>query len=236
MGSTDTDFATSMVEFEYTQQSGDLRVPISILDDDVFEADEEFTVVLSESPDHPLPPGVQIGQDRDMVKIRIRNDDEQAVVGLSSDTYTVREDEGSLTIPITNYGGGLAPGVPLNLRVRTIDGTAGDLVDIMAVDEQIELNDQIKTKDISIQIVDDSSKDGDKTFEFVLSAVGSLPFGVTTSAIIRATVTIVDDESPARIGFESTTYSVIENKKSVTVTIRNFGGDLASRYHGDPDP
>ena len=229
MGDTGTDFATSMVDFEYTQQSGDLRIPISILDDDVFEGDETFTVVLSASPDHPLPPGVQIGQDRDMVKIKIENDDEQAVVGLSSGTYTVREDEGSLTIPITNYGGGLAPGVPLNLRVRTIDGTAGDLVDIMAVDEQIELNDQIKTKDISIQIVDDSSIDGDKTFEVVLSPVGSLPFEVELDPEgVTATVTIVDDESPARIGFESTTYSVIENKKSVTVTIRNFGGDLAA--------
>ena len=36
-------------------------------------------------------------------------------------------------------------------------------------------------------------------------------------------VRIVDNDNPARIGFENSTYEVIENREMVTLTVKNLG-------------
>ena len=224
-GSTDFGSRTA-VEFKLDDQDETVEVTIPIFDDNLFEADETFNVVLSVDP---LPFAVELASNRTEAVVTIVNDEEPVRIGFDSDAYFVREDQDRLMIPVTNLGADLAPGTMVDLRVRTIDGTAVDIVDIISVDKQIELSHQAETVMVPIEIVDDSTIDGNKTFEVELSAVGSLPSGVILdSERERVTVTIVDGEGPAAsIGFESTTYSVVEGQGNVTLAVRNFGGDLA---------
>ena len=222
-----TDFgARTAVEFELDDQDETVEVTIPIFDDNLFEADETFNVVLSVDP---LPFAVGLAANRVTAAVTIVNDEEPVRIGFDSDAYFVREDQDRLMIPVTNLGADLAPGTMVDLRVRTIDGTAVALVDITSVDKQIELSHQAETVMVPIEIVDDSTIDGNKTFEVELSAVGSLPSGVILdSERARVTVTIVDGEGPAAsIGFESVSHSVVEGQGNVTLAIRNFGGDLA---------
>ena len=224
-GSTDFGSRTA-VEFELDDQDETVEVTIPIFDDNLFEADETFNVVLSVDP---LPFAVGLASNRTEAVVTIVNDEEPVRIGFDSDAYFVREDQDRLMIPVTNLGADLAPGTMVDLRVRTIDGTAVDLVDITSLDKQIELSHQAETVMVPIEIVDDSTIDGNKTFEVELSAVGSLPSGVILdSERARVTVTIVDGEGPAAsIGFESVSHSVVEDQENVTLAVRNFGGDLA---------
>ena len=224
-GSTDFGSRTA-VEFELDDQDETVEVTIPIFDDNLFEADETFNVVLSVDP---LPFAVGLAANRETATVTIINDEEPVRIGFDSDAYFVREDQDRLMIPVTNLGADLAPGTMVDLRVRTIDGTAVDIVDIMSVNKQIELSHQAETVMVPIEIVDDSTIDGNKTFEVELSAVGSLPSGVILdSERARVTVTIVDGEGPAAsIGFESVSHSVVEDQENVTLAVRNFGGDLA---------
>ena len=224
-GSTDFGSRTA-VEFELDDQDETVEVTIPIFDDNLFEADETFNVVLSVDP---LPFAVGLASNRTEAVVTIINDEEPVRIGFDSDAYFVREDQDRLMIPVTNLGADLAPGTMVDLRVRTIDGTAVALVDITSLDKQIELSHQAETVMVPIEIVDDSTIDGNKTFEVELSAVGSLPSGVILdSERARVTVTIVDGEGPAAsIGFESVSHSVVEDQENVTLAVRNFGGDLA---------
>ena len=224
-GSTDFGSRTA-VEFELDDQDETVEVTIPIFDDNLFEADETFNVVLSVDP---LPFAVGLASNRTEAVVTIINDEEPVRIGFDSDAYFVREDQDRLMIPVTNLGADLAPGTMVDLRVRTIDGTAVALVDITSLDKQIELSHQAETVMVPIEIVDDSTIDGNKTFEVELSAVGSLPSGVILDPErARVTVTIVDGEGPAAsIGFESVSHSVVEDQENVTLAVRNFGGDLA---------
>ena len=44
----------------------------------------------------------------------------------------------------------------------------------------------------------------------------------------RKEIRIIDDDDPAKIGFENSTYEVIENREMVTLTVKNLGGELIS--------
>ena len=54
--------------------------------------------------------------------------------------------------------------------------------------------------------------------ESVRLSFGTLPPGVTASGTTMTTITIIDDDPPVTVEFDSTTYSVAESK-SVTVTV-----------------
>ena len=42
----------------------------------------------------------------------------------------------------------------------------------------------------------------------------------------RKEIRIIDDDNPAKIGFENSTYEVIENREMVTLTVKNLGGEF----------
>ena len=160
-------------------QNSEMNVSIPIIDDAIFEIQENFFVELSNPPE-----GVDISTRR--VEIRII----ETGLGFRDSTSDIHEDAGSVTLTVifsTEFGNDLP------LMVSTSDGTA------IAGEDYTALNNQVVTlsnghKEVSFQvpILPDTLVEGDQNF--TVAIVSAPPPGLifqNQSTI----VTIEDDDS-----------------------------------------
>ena len=245
-----TDYtAINNMEIEYEFRLGRGRpvdVPITILATDnnfVLDEDKTFDVILKLKSDETLPPELFELFPAEGVRAEVVIKDNDAVIGFEETLITVREGEDANTrVTVVVLEGGLADGVEAELVLSSLDAFSDPSITAREGshfeglgDNRVSLSKTApSTQSPPITIRDDSTFDAPRVKYFFVDATSTfggdlLPQGVTLDPDrSRVEVRIVDNDNPARIGFENSTYEVIENREMVTLTVKNLGGELIS--------
>jgi uncharacterized delta-60 repeat protein len=199
----------AVVTFAPGQTQQTLVVPL--LDDDVAEGDEAFTVELF-SLDAPARFGAVTN-----ATVTLFEDD--ARVQFAAAEFAAGEADGAVTLTVTRAG--RAAGA-VTAAFAALPGTAVAGTDFTATNGILSWADgELGPKSVSVALANDSGTNGDVTFFVSLTnATGGAVIGPRSSA----RVTIFDDESPATAEFEAAAYSVGESDGQVTLVVRRSGG------------
>ena len=232
-------------EITLTSQTYTVDIPIEILatdNDFVVDEDKTFNVVLTVKDNVALPPEFAPFP-AEGVRAEVVIKDNDAVIGFEETLITVREGEDANTrVTVVVLEGGLADGVEAELVLSSLDAFSDPSITAREGshfeglgDNRVSLSKTVpSTQSPLITIRDDSTFDAPRVKYFFVDATSTfggdlLPQGVTLDPDrSRVEVRIVDNDNPARIGFENSTYEVIENREMVTLTVKNLGGELIS--------
>ena len=220
-----TSNGTAIAGSDYTARSGSFgwsdgataarTFTIPIINDSIVEGDETVNIALS----NPTG-GATLGSPKNAV-FTIK-DHEHGQVVLSSSTYTVNENGGSVTITIKRINGSDGS---LGVHYSTTNGTAVSGSDYNSRNGDKWWSDgDTSNKTFTIPIINDSIFEGNETVNIALS---NLRGGGQLGSPKDATLTIVD-QSPGQIRFTSSTYSVNENAGTASVAIERVGGTEGS--------
>jgi parallel beta-helix repeat protein len=137
-------------------------------------------------------------------------------IDLSSATYTVAENGGSVTITVNRTGGT----DPASVNYATSNGTATAGSDYTTTSGTLNFLAGQTTATFNVPILDDTLVEGNETFNVTLSSPSP---GATLGTQTAAVVTITDFE-PGHLQFNSSTGSVNEAGGSITITVTRSGG------------
>lgn len=224
-GEVSVDFATvngnATAGEDYTSNSGTLTfadgdttksVVIAILDDNIDEPNEDFTVGLSNVV------GATLGNDS--ATVTIVDDDNAGVLSIAS-TASVNENDGTVQVTVTRTGGSDGE---VSVTFNTADGTAVAGSDYTAQSGQtLTFANGVTSQTISIPILDDMVQESDEDFTISLSN----PTGGAILGNSLSTVTIVDDDNPGELNIAATA-QVDEDAGTVTVTVSRVGGSTGA--------
>lgn len=204
---------TALADIDYTEVSGSLywaegdaedkTITIEVLDDNIQEGTEEFTVELFNHRRSKYGPYI------DSSTVSIEDDDSWAFFELSSASYSVAENAGSLTVNVSRLGIQDATTVWLMANTR-LDDTATDIDDFTPVSSQLNFAANESSKTVNVPIINDTLVEGNETITVYLIFPGA---NAQLGEISTATVTIVDDESGNTIP-DSTTNSTAATASS----------------------
>jgi hypothetical protein len=205
---------------DYGSTSGDLtfapgetskNVTVPITDDNVFEASENFGVILS------VPGNATLGSPS-TATVTIADNDPPPTVQFNPATYSVSEGNASATLTVTKVG---PTAVNATVHFATSDGTAMAPGDYTAASGDPTFAPNETSKEIKVSLVNDAVVENSETFMVTLSA----PSGATLGAAPSATVTIVDNDAAPQVQWTSSTYSADENSGNAALVVRRSGID-----------
>lgn len=190
------------------QTSATFNVPI--LDDNLVEGNETFNLTLS-SPS----PGATLGAQATATVTIV--DVEPGVLQLSSPTYTVAENGGSVTITVTRTNGS-TNAVAVNYATSNGSATAG--ADYTATSGTLNFGVGQTSATFNVPILDDNLVEGNETFNVALSSPTN---GATLGAQSSSVVTITDFE-PGSVQFSAAATQVQEDQGPLVITVTRTGG------------
>ncbi len=219
-----SDYATSSGSLSFADGEVSKTITIDLINDATYEADESFTVQLSN-----IVGAATLGIDLNTVTIL---DDDPippaGVITIENSAYNVNENAATLDVAIQRVGGSFGA---VSVDVATADALSGALaasgVDFAALNQTLNFADGEITKTISLTILDDSIYEGDENFNLNLSNVVGTQLGNQPSAVI----TIVENDAVPSAGviqFSGANYSVNENAATLLVTITRINGSNGS--------
>ncbi|MEN8822454.1 MAG: Calx-beta domain-containing protein [Abyssibacter sp.] len=225
-GAATIDFATAdgsaTAPGDYTANSGSLSwndgeagqkmITVTIADNDVVDADRDFSLTLS-NPDPNTR--VRLGA-IDAATATILDDD--TVITLDAATASAIESDGTVTLTATRSGTrGTA-----TVTVRTADGSAAAGVHYTGIDSSLSWADgEDGSKSITVEIADDLVVNDDR--DFTLSISNPMPSGlVQLGAVTQSAITVVNNDSS--IAMEVASVSAVENDGTVTLRAVRTGG------------
>ena len=188
-----------------TIDQGDLSatVTVPIIDDDIVEGDETFTVTVQEDPVNGLPAGVTIRNGEATGTI---TDDDRGVVTLSPAMLSAAE-SGTFTYTVS-LSAAADEAVNLTWTATTADGDTA-----MVDDDLQETTDTVsfaandmEDKTFTIRPVADTENEPSETFTVSIEATSSLPAGVTIDPNkYSSAATITDDDEGSRVNIADAT-------------------------------
>lgn len=205
---------------DYTAQSGTLTwaagdasaktITIPILEDTLVEAAETFTINLTTAV------GATLGTAKVATVTIADNESGAGTLQLAVDAYSVKENAASITLGVTRQGG--ATGA-VSVQYATANGSATAGADYTAKSGTLTwASGDAATKTIVVSLLNDSATEGTETFTVTL---GSPTGGAVLGAPASATVSIIDDETPATVGlsFAARKYTVAENAGTIILSV-----------------
>ena len=176
-----SDYTASSGILTFTSGQTSQQINVPILGDYAIEGNETFTMTLSGAANATVGMGTATGT--------IQNDDVAGTLALSSSTYSVNENAGTVTVTV-NRNGGLASGVGVSYATSNGTATAGS--DYTFSSGTLTFAGGATSMTFTVPITSGSVPEGNETFNVALSsATGGGTIGTPSSAII----TIVDDDS-----------------------------------------
>ena len=196
---------------DYTAMTGTLSLPsgtlnttfvISTTPDMVTEADEMFTVMLTQSTNASLGAN-------SVATVTITSDDTAPTMQWSDSAYTVYENVGTAMFTVTLSNQSVFSSTVV---YSTTDGTATAGMDYTPVINATLVCQPLQTEcTVTVPITDDAMYEANE--QFILSLNGP-----QASTAQTATVTIVDNEPPV-ISWQNTSVRVNESKSAVILTV-----------------
>jgi Leucine-rich repeat (LRR) protein len=188
---------------------------VEIIGDTETEGDEAFGLRLEE-----ITGGAALG-DPSIAGVVIQ-DQPPGTLQFSSATYSVKEDEGSVTLTVTRVNGSYGN---ISVSYESSDETTTEWHDYIPVIHKLNWgDDDDDNKHITVAILDDNKYEGNETFNLTLTnPTGGTIIGEPDTAV----VTIFDDDLPSPAGtlqFSYATYSFDEGDGLVEITVTREGG------------
>jgi len=209
---------TATAPADYTAINQAVEIPIGVTEitftvdianDNSFEANETLTLSLS---------GALIGVigAQDTATVTILNDDAPPSVQLSTTTYSIAENGGSLNATVN-----LSPvsGLTATVNLATANGTASSASDYAARNLAVTIAPGDTSASVSVPITDDAVFEGNETFTLNLSG----PISATLGANDSATVTITENETQPTVSLDASSYPITEGAGPVTVSAELSG-------------
>jgi len=146
-----------------------------------------------------------------------------ACVEFACANYRVQEDCGTCVVSVTRSGN---MNCTVTCKYETVDGSAKDKEDYIAVRGELTFGRNETTKEIHVKIVDDNVYEPDETFDIVLSEVASdyyaSPAELGTNG--KTTITIIDDDFPGILSFQEPELTFIESCGHAVLNVERTGG------------
>lgn len=194
---------------------------ILIIDDSLYEDDEDFQVKLT------MPMGGRLGQPSVLDVVIAADSADEPSFYFGEAEYHVDESDGYLEVQVWRTGTDLSKMASVTVRSRASSppsATAG--VDYAGISRNLDFAPGVTMQNVRIYIMDDLGQpllEGPETFELVLR----MPMNAVLGAPALAVVTINDTVSDLpKVVFRDQTYEVNENDGTVTATIIR-SGDLS---------
>jgi hypothetical protein len=184
-------------------------ISIGIVNDAVYESpDEWFEVALTGASG-----GGSLGA-QNRTRVTITDDGDAGVFAFSANTYSVREDAGTVAVSVVRTGGSSSVGV-VSVILQATSPSANAF-------EMLQFADGESDKTVLIAIADDATYESpDLQFTVTLTNVtGGASLGTPASTA----VTILDDGDAGTLGFAASSYSVREDAGTVTLAVTRTGG------------
>jgi hypothetical protein len=178
---------------------------ITITNDSVYEGAGTVNLTLSS------PSNATLGSPSTAV-LTINDDEPKPSVAFSTDTYSVAENGGPVTITV-NLSGASAQTITVNYTTSNGSATAGS--DYTTASGTLTFNSGETSKTFNISITVDAVYEGPETVNLALSSPSNATLGSPSTAVL----TITDNQTRPIIAFSSDTYSVAENAGPATVTV-----------------
>lgn len=161
-------------------------IPVTFCHDTIDEPDETMNISLS----NPTG-GATLGSPSSAV-ITLVDDDPTPTLQFSSATYSVTEGNGNASLTV-NLSGASSQTVTVNYTLTNGTATGGACggADFVNTGGTVTFNPGETTKSISVQICDDTTYEGDETFNVTLSSPSS---GATLGTPATAAVTITEND------------------------------------------
>lgn len=220
-----TSDGTATAGSDYTATQGTVTFPagsvrqtitVPIVDDNVLESTETFSVALS-SPSI----NASIGNPATATVTIIENDN-GSTVQFSPKTYTVNEAAGQITLTVvaTRFGD---PNTQITVDYASRDGSATQTQDYGAVAGRLVFNAGQTQQQIVVPITNDLLLENAENFFVDLTNPSNASLVGDGSSI--ATVNIADDDSgTSTIQFSTAAASLAEGDGSITLTVVRSGG------------
>jgi hypothetical protein len=141
------------------------------------------------------------------------------LVFLSPSTFVVIESSGTGSFTILRTGHGTMRGT---VDYATADGTAEAGSDYQSKTGTVPLGAPDDATEVFVNVLNDSEVEGPETVDVALSNPAGAP-GMILRFPFTGTMTIIDDDGPARISFASATYSNFENRSAMDISIIRSG-------------
>jgi len=168
-------------------------IPVTILDDDVFELDEHFYCKLTNVRcSNSARPPVVLGTHH-TATITILDDDYPGVFTIENARYEVMETVGVLTVRIIRLIGARGTvRIPYHTEAGTAKGGGEDYEDCVG---EVEFPDEEFVKDVEIMVVDREEYEKDKVFHIVLGE----PVVVSCEEATISNIESIEDEGLRKI-------------------------------------
>lgn len=209
---------------DYTPQTGTLtfadgvdsqQITVDITDDILIENNETFIVTLDPST---TTGGVQLGSPAS-VTVTIVEDDVPGELAFSTDTATVSEDGGSITLTVTRTNGN--DGV-VTVNYQTVDGTGANGAvagtDYESTSGTLTFGNGDESETITVPITNNTTINPDKVFSVELSGVGG---GASIGTPDTVNVSILEDD--IELLFDPSEYDVSETVGTASLTVTRIG-------------
>lgn len=220
---------TATAGSDYTAASGTLTfgqgvtsqtISIPLINDFLVEADEYFTVTLTNATGGAIIFGGQPTSTVTATNVIIDNDLSSGKANfVSSASYKTNEAAVLAQISLYRLGGSVGP---LTVSVAAASGTATAGIDFTGVTNTVTwVNGDVAPKTILVPLIDDSSVEGNETVSlriFNPSIAGAI------GAVSNAVLTILDDDFFGTLSFSQPNYDADERGTNVTITVVRTGG------------
>ena len=197
--------------------SGEKSISIPVIEDNVLEAVERFSVLLY-SPSNDA----QLGN-KSRATVSISDTSQSGSVALTDSSFRVSEAQGALELRVRRSGGS-AGAVSVSVSSGASGDTATSGEDYTSVTETLRWGQgDSSDKTITLNIANDDLFEGEEFFTIALSNPQG---GVVLTEPSLATVTI-ENSTPARNGtlqFQSGSYSANESDGSIELAVERSGG------------
>ena len=188
------DFVATSGVLQFAKGKARECVRVKLIDDDVPEDDEVFTVALS-SPSLGYTLGAHA-----TCEVTIQDDDHPGALSFVDDRPSVNESSKKLVLRVTRTGGS---GGTVGCDWHTRDGSAVAPADYKAARGTLSFAPGVTSQLITVEIVDDDEYERDETFQVVLTRPsGGATFGADVDGgpdRAIATVTIISDEERRKL-------------------------------------
>ena len=216
--SVTVDYATSdgtaVAGSDYTAASGTLAFgpgetsktfTVAVASDQIFETDETVNLVLSDPSNAAL--GTPVG-----ATLTIVDNDVPPTLQFGSSAYGVSEGAGSALIHVNLSS---SADVTVTVDYATSDGTATDGSDYIGASGTLSFPPAHTSQLIVVTVYPDAVDEADETVNLALGG----PVNASLGAIDTATLTILDDDAPPTVQFNSSSYMVTEDGAPAIIVV-----------------
>ena len=202
-GTAGSDYVTATGTLTFNPGTTARSFSVSILNDGLDEENETVNLTLSNASNAALALSA--------TTLTILDDDDPPTVQFDAASHSVDESAGSATITVTLSAESERT---VTVDYATSDGTATAGSDYLASTGTLTFTPGTTAQSFSVSILSDGLDEANETVNLTLSNASNAGLGTSAS-----TLTILDDDDPPTVQFDSSSYSVAEDGGTATITV-----------------